>query len=112
MPQDVSAVVLWCRQADSQGLLCGDLNKCRKVAQIISKKYDSLVKRHDFMQWSDKVDDLFSTWMMLRYPKAYEAYENIKNNKPTLQETDVDDQGYILSDSMADLITRMRTSGF
>ena len=102
MPRDVGLVVMWCRQAYFQGLLSGDICRCRQVASEISRKYDIAVKRHDVKQWFDKFDDMFETWMMLEHPKAYEVYERDKNNQPTISnKADVDENGYVTSQSMA-----------
>lgn len=111
MPRDVGAVVMWCRQAQSQGLLTGDMCKCRQVAAEISRRYDVSVKRYDIKQFSAKMDDIFETWLMLEHPKAYEVYARESINTPTFNKSDVDENGYITSQSMADLISLIRSSG-
>lgn len=70
------------------------------------------VKRHDLKQLSSKIDDVFETWLMLEHPKAYDAYERNKDNVPTIKnDSDIDENGYIMSQSMADLISAIRSSG-
>lgn len=113
MPQDVAAVVLWCRQAERQGLLRGDICRCRQIAAAIVEKYKKSAERHDSLQWSEKIDDMFETWMMLRFPKAYEVLQKDRaESSDLIDQRLVDEHGYIQSDSMAEMISKIRAGGF
>ena len=98
--------MLYCLQAEEQGLLMGNLNLPQVAARSVKKAHDAFVDGKEHEREMEERSELVELYIKLNFPELHEAVERNRIAQPD-DEVKLDE---LSADDMDEMLQKMRAA--